>query len=83
MGLIDPHKTIQRCPVCGHDERANRNEKRFNCRDCGHQGHSDRGASVDVAVKGIEKHQNWNVPPLNSLPVPVVRKASFERRSPS
>jgi IS605 OrfB family transposase len=71
-GWIDPYKTSQRCPLCGHAERANRNKKRFKCRDCGHQDHSDRGASVNIAVKGIKKHQDWNVPALNSLP--VVRK---------
>ncbi len=79
IGWIDPCKTSQRCPLCGHAERANRNKKRFNCRSCGHQEHSDRGASVNIAVKGIEKHQDWNVPALNSLP--TVRKVSFERRS--
>jgi IS605 OrfB family transposase len=71
-GWIDPYKTSQRCPMCGHAERANRNKKRFKCRGCGHQDHSDRGASVNIAVKGIKKHQDWNVPALNSLP--VVRK---------
>ncbi|MCG1004103.1 MULTISPECIES: RNA-guided endonuclease TnpB family protein [Halobacterium] len=69
---INPEYTSQRCPMCRHTERANRNKKRFKCKDCGHQDHSDRGASINIAVKGIEKHQNWNVPALNSLP--VVRK---------
>jgi putative transposase len=78
-GWIDPYKTSQRCPVCGHAERANRKKKRFKCRSCGHQDHSDRGASVNIAVKGIKKHQDWNVPALNSLP--IVRKVSTERRS--
>jgi len=69
---INPEYTSQRCPMCGHTERANRNKKRFKCRDCCHQDHSDRSASVNIAVKGIRKHQDWNVPALNSLP--VVRK---------
>ena len=56
-GWINPEYTSQRCPLCGHTERANRNKKRFKCKDCGHQDHSDRGASVNIAVKGIEKHQ--------------------------
>jgi IS605 OrfB family transposase len=42
---IDPAYTSQRCPMCGHTERGNRNKKRFKCRSCGHQAHSDRGAS--------------------------------------
>jgi putative transposase len=66
---IDPYETSQQCPMCGHAERANRNKKRFRCRECEHQDHSDRCASVNIAVRGIEKHQNWNVPALKSLPV--------------
>ncbi|MFB6084860.1 MAG: RNA-guided endonuclease TnpB family protein, partial [Halorientalis sp.] len=65
---INPEYTSQRCPMCGHTERANRNKKRFKCRSCSHQDHSDRGASVNIAVKGIKKHHDWNVPALNSLP---------------
>jgi IS605 OrfB family transposase len=74
---IDPAYTSQRCPMCGHTERANRNKKRFKCRSCSHQDHSDRGASVNIAVKGIEK-VDWNVPALNSHPVvrTVRRQAS-------
>jgi putative transposase len=75
-GWMNPEYTSQRCPVCGHTERGNRNKKRFKCRDCGHQDHSNRGASVNIAVKGIRKHQDWNVPALNSPPSSegVVRK---------
>jgi putative transposase len=68
---INPEYTSQQCPLCGHTERANRHKKRFKCRDCGHQDHSDRGASVTIAMKGAKK-LDWNVPALNSLP--VVRK---------
>jgi putative transposase len=75
---INPEYTSQRCPICGHTERANRNKKRFKCRSCSHQNHADRGASVNIAVKGIKKYQDWNVPALNSLPVvrTVRRQAS-------
>ncbi|WP_058827156.1 RNA-guided endonuclease TnpB family protein [Haloferax sp. Q22] len=71
-GWINPEYTSQQCPLCGHTERANRNKKRFKCKDCAHQDHSDRGASVNIAVKGTKKHQDWNVSALNSLP--TVRK---------
>ncbi|NIB99806.1 RNA-guided endonuclease TnpB family protein [Halobacterium sp. R2-5] len=64
---INPEYTSQRCPLCGHTERANRNKKRFKCRDCEHQDHSDRGASINIAVKGSKK-LDWNVPALNNLP---------------
>jgi len=68
---INPEYTSQRCPLCGHTERANRHKRRFKCRSCSHQNHSDRSASVNIAVKGVKK-LDWNVPALNSLP--VVRK---------
>ena len=77
---IDPYKTSQRCPLCGHAERANRRKKRFKCKGCGHQDHSDRGASVNIAVKGVKK-LDWNVPALNSLPVVRKVRRSQERSS--
>jgi len=67
-GWIDPEYTSQHCPICGHTERANRKKKRFRCRSCEHQDHSDRSASVNIAVKGVDKTQDWNVPALDSLP---------------
>ena len=81
---INPEYTSQRCPMCGHTERANRNKKRFKCRSCGHQEHSDRGASVNIAVKGVKK-LDWNVPALNSLPVvrTVRRQASGAVNAPT
>ncbi|OYR79383.1 transposase [Halorubrum sp. E3] len=72
---VAPEYTSQRCPLCGHTERGNRNKKRFKCRSCGQQDHADRSASVNIAVKGIKKHQEWTVPALNSLPqVRTVRR---------
>jgi IS605 OrfB family transposase len=82
---IDPEYTSQQCPMCGHTERANRHKKRFKCRSCQHQDHADRGASINIAVKGIEKHQDWTVPALNSLPQvrTVRRQASGAVDAPS
>jgi len=65
---IDPEYTSQQCSMCEDTERANRNRKRFKCCSCQHQDHADRSASVNVAVRGIKKHQDRNVPALNSLP---------------
>jgi putative transposase len=71
---INPEYTSQRCPMCGYTERSNRNKKRFKCRSCSHQDHSDRSASVNIVVKGVKK-LDWNVPALNSLPqVRTVRR---------
>jgi len=67
-GWIDPEYTSQQCPVCGHTERGNRRKKRFKCRSCEHQDHSDRSASVNIARKGIDKLLEWNVPALDNLP---------------
>jgi putative transposase len=51
----------------------------FMCRSFSYQDHSGHGASVNIAVKGIEKHQDWNVPALNSLPhVRKVRRQASE-----
>jgi len=63
-----PEYTSQRCPVCGHIERANRHKKRFKCRECEHQDHADRGAGISVAQKWLRKQEDRNVPALNTLP---------------
>jgi len=67
-GWIDPEYTSQQCPVCGHTKRGNRRKKRFKCRSCEHQDHSDRSASANIARKGIDKILEWNVPALDNLP---------------
>jgi hypothetical protein len=53
--------------MCGYTERANHNKKRFKCWSCQHQDHAERIASINMAVKGIEKHQDWTVPAVNGL----------------
>ncbi|WP_348613161.1 RNA-guided endonuclease InsQ/TnpB family protein [Halobaculum rarum] len=82
---IDPEYTSQRCSLCGHIKRANRNRKRFKCCSCGRQDHADRNASVNIALKEVKQHQSWNVPALNSLPQvrKVRRRASGAVDAPS
>ena len=64
--------------MCGHSERANRNKPRIECRSGSHQDHSDRGASVNIAVEGV-KNLDWNVAALNNLPeVRKVRRQASE-----
>lgn len=76
---INPEYTSQRCPMCGHTEKANRQRKRFKCCSCAHQDHSDRGAGVSIAVKGVdETGVSWNVPTLNTLPTVRTRKLRRE-----
>ncbi|WP_258017787.1 RNA-guided endonuclease InsQ/TnpB family protein [Streptomyces noursei] len=46
---VDAAYTSQRCPRCGHTERANRPDRdRFRCRRCGLAGPSDVVAGVNV-----------------------------------
>jgi IS605 OrfB family transposase len=76
---VDPEYTSQRCPRtdCRHTVRSNRHRKRFKCRHCGFQDHSDRKAAVCVAQEWLKKIDG-NVPSLDRLPghVRVVRRAA-------
>jgi len=65
---INPEYTSQRCPRtnCLHTERSNRNKKRFKCKECGFQDHSDRKAAVCIAQEWFA--DNGNVPSLETLP---------------
>lgn len=46
---VDAHHTSQRCPRCGHTEKANRPTRDdFSCRRCGLAGPSDVVAGVNV-----------------------------------
>jgi IS605 OrfB family transposase len=76
---VDPEYTSQRCPVCGHTERANRHKKRFKCHECEHQDHADRGAGISIAQKWLRKQEDRNVPALNILP--QVRKWELRRQA--
>jgi putative transposase len=46
---VDPAHTSQRCPRCGHTEKANRPSRdHFCCRRCGLAGPSDHVAAVNI-----------------------------------
>jgi hypothetical protein len=45
-GWTNPEYTRQRCPICGHTERANRNKKRFKCKDCESLLGADRSSEI-------------------------------------
>jgi putative transposase len=50
---VDARHTSQRCPLCGHTERANRrNRDEFCCRGCGLAGPADVIAAVNVRRRG-------------------------------
>jgi putative transposase len=45
---VDPRYTSQRCPICNHIERSNRNSHRFSCKKCGYIGNADIVASINI-----------------------------------
>ncbi|WP_196607131.1 RNA-guided endonuclease InsQ/TnpB family protein [Pectinatus frisingensis] len=53
---VDPKYTSQKCPICGHTEKTNRDKKkhRFCCKSCGYQSNDDRIGAINLRQKGIE-----------------------------
>lgn len=49
---IDPRHTSQTCHQCGHCERANRKDKRFQCVNCGHTEDADLNAAKNILAVG-------------------------------
>jgi len=58
---VDANFTSQACPKCGHTSKENRPKAglMFVCQVCGHQGHSDRVASVNIALRTLLVRQDW------------------------
>jgi IS605 OrfB family transposase len=60
---VDPAYTSQRCPRCGHTERANRPTRdHFHCRRCGLAGPADHVAGVNIAQRGATAWVFVNMP---------------------
>ncbi|MGD9679241.1 MAG: RNA-guided endonuclease TnpB family protein [Vulcanibacillus sp.] len=53
---VDPKYTSQKCPKCGHTEKANRNKKlhTFACKSCGYTSNDDRIGAINLRQSGIE-----------------------------
>ena len=53
---VDPRYTSQRCPVCGHTERGNRDKRDhvFRCRECGYTTNDDRIGAMNLQKMGTE-----------------------------
>jgi putative transposase len=65
---VDPRYTSQRCPRCGHTEKANRPTRdHFQCRRCGLAGPADHVAGVNIAKRGATAWVFVNMP----QPVPI------------
>lgn len=58
---VDAHYTSQACYKCGHVSRGNRPNAglEFECEACGHRGHADRVASVNIALRTLLVRQDW------------------------
>jgi putative transposase len=60
---VDPAYTSQRCPRCGHTERANRPDRdTFHCRRCGLAGPADHVAGVNVRERARSAWVFVNMP---------------------
>lgn len=60
---VDPAHTSQRCPRCGHTERANRRARdHFHCRRCGLAGPADHVAGANIAKRGATAWVFVNMP---------------------
>lgn len=58
---VDANYTSQACYKCGHVSRGNRPKAglEFVCEACGHRGHADRVASVNIALRTLLVRQDW------------------------
>ena len=61
---VDPRYTSQRCPVCGHIEKSNRNKKihLFTCKNCGYKSNDDRIGAMNLYRMGINYLEDSQVP---------------------
>ena len=68
---VSPWKTSQRCSVCGHTDRRNRNAERFVCRECGHSDNSDLNAATNILNRFLTGKYGSGCKPLNRPIVPT------------
>lgn len=51
--LVDPRYTSRTCPVCGHQEKANRkSQSEFECKACGHEANADLVGALNISFGG-------------------------------
>ena len=58
---VDANYTSQACYKCGHVSKGNRPNAglEFVCEACGHRGHADRVASVNIGLRTMLVRQDW------------------------
>ena len=63
---VAPQYTSQRCPICGHIEKSNRDKKnhKFRCKQCGYESNDDRVGAMNIYELGIDF--------VNGNPVPEI-----------
>lgn len=61
---VDPRHTSQRCPICGHAEKSNRNKRLhlFCCKSCGYKSNDDRIGAMNLYRTGINYLADSQVP---------------------
>ncbi len=53
---VNPRHTSQKCPGCGHIDKANRNKEKFLCSSCGYLAHADLNAARNIKQRGIDEY---------------------------
>jgi putative transposase len=70
--LVDSRFTSQKCSVCGHTYKGNRDGSDFLCRSCGFHIHADLNAARNIAQAGISGLGRLPVNQPNVAPSTVV-----------
>ncbi|MEB3278180.1 MAG: transposase [Lyngbya sp.] len=68
----DPRYTSQKCNVCKHIKRTNRNKSRFYCKNCGHRTHADLNAAKNVRDDYILSSTQYGTEEQASVNTPYV-----------
>lgn len=62
VAAVDPAYTSQQCPACGHVSRSNRPRRDlFSC-TCGHTGHADHVAAINIASRAAAVRPHASLP---------------------
>lgn len=66
---VDPAYTSQRCPVCGHTEKGNRDKRMhaFGCKKCGYRSNDDRIGAMNLYRMGKDSLSKLSVPDTDPL----------------
>lgn len=67
---VNPAYTSQRCNVCGHTDKKNRESQAFfNCQSCGHTSNADVNAALNILGQGMpSKDVEGQVVPMKRQP---------------